>query len=335
MKKLTKVTKMFLLATATFSLVACSNDEATDNGPVAARFTADIGAPVTRAVGSNWNADCIGITVTNVTGGSAMETMYRNVEYSTASTGATAEFKPVTTGGGIFFQDKDETVTFSAYAPYQESADNLLPGADNDGVITVNTKESNYDNSQEDIDFLFASGATASAKNPTVTFADNTASGGEDCSFHHKMAQLNIVLQTSTADGFAADKIFDGNNTFSLGGLKHEGTFDVTTGEAAATGEADDTWNITDCKKTDDTDAHTRTYSLILLPQNLTSQPLNLKVTIDGQSYINDNKINPDLEAGKAYTYTITVKKTGLVVNGCTISEWGNGGTSEGEAIML
>lgn len=330
MKKLTKVTRMFLLATATLSVVACSNDEATDNGPVAARFTADIGAPLTRAVGSNWNADCIGITVKE--SASDMKNMYQNVEYSTASTGATAEFTPV--NGGIFFQDKDETVTFSAYAPYQESsAASALPGTN--GVISVDTKDyngSNPDKSQEDIDFLFASGATASAKNPTVTFA-NGEPDGADCSFHHKMAQLNIVLQTSTADGFAADKIFDANNTFTLSGLVHVGTFDVTTGTAAATGTTDDAWNITDCKKTDDTEANTRTYSLILLPQDLT-KALNLGIAIDGILYTNNDKINPNLTAGKAYTYTITVKKTGLVVSGCTITDWGNGGGNTGEATM-
>lgn len=333
MRKLTKVTRMFLLATATLSVVACSNDEATDNGPVAARFTADIGAPLTRAVGSNWNADHIGITVTNSASG--MKEMYQNVAYSTASTGATAEFTPVTTGGGIFFQDKDETVTFSAYAPYQESADNALPGTN--GVISVDTKDyngSNPDKSQEDIDFLFASDATATQQSPTVTFADNTANSGEDCSFHHKMAQLNIVLQTSTADGFAADEIFSEDNTFSLGGLKHEGTFDVTTGTAAATGTEVDGWNITDCKKVDDKTAHTRTYSLILLPQDLTGKPLNLGIIIGDDLYTNSDKINPNLTAGKAYTYTITVKKTGLVVSGCTITDWGNGGGNTGEAIM-
>lgn len=324
MKKLTKVTRMFLLATATLSVVACSNDEATDNGPVAARFTADIGAPLTRAVGSNWNADRIGITVTN--SNSDMKYMYQNVGYETSSTGATADFTPI--DDAIFFQDKDETVTFSAYAPYNADLTN--------NTIAVNTKENNGEDKQEKtIDFLFASGATASAKNPTVTFADNTANSGADCSFHHQMAQLNIVLQTSTADGFAADKIFDGNNTFSLGGLKHEGTFDVTTGTATATatGTEVDGWNITECKNVDDKTANTRTYSLILLPQDLT-KALNLGIAIDGILYTNNDKINPDLEAGKAYTYTITVKKTGLVVSGCTITDWGNGGGNTGEATM-
>ena len=321
-----KVTKIILFAAATLSLVACSNDETTDNGPVAARFTAGIGAPVTRTVGSNWNADHIGIMVTSAPN-SDMEDLYKNVEYSTASTGTTADFLPAS--GGIFFQDKNEEVTFSAYAPYQTSAANALPGTD--GVITVNTQNNNGD-SQEEIDFLFASGATASQQSPTVTFAK--AGGGADNSFHHQMAQLNIVFQVSTADGFEASEILKDGNIFNLGGLVHEGTFDVTSGTTTTTGTAVDSWDITGCKKADDETANTRTYSLILLPQDLSNSPLNVGITIDKQVYTNKADIKPNLEAGKSYTYTITVKKTGLVVSGCTIQNWTPMGNESGDATM-
>lgn len=323
-----KVTKIFLLATATLSLAACSNDETTDNGPVAVRFTAGIGAPVTRAVGSNWNADHIGIMVTSAPN-SDMEDLYKNVEYSTASTGTTADFLPAS--GGIFFQDKNEKVTFSAYAPYQTSAANALPGTD--GVITVNTQDNNGD-SQEEIDFLFASGATASQQSPTVTFAK--AEGGADNSFHHQMAQLNIVFQVSTADGFEASEIFTDGNAFNLGGLVHEGTFDVTSGTTTTTGTAVADWNITGCKMTDDETDNTRTYSLILLPQDLSANAINVSITIDNQVYTNKENVKPNLEAGKSYTYTITVKKTGLVVGGCMIEDWSESkqGNTTGDATM-
>ena len=321
-----KVIRFFLLAAATLSLAACSNDETTDNGPVAARFTAGIGAPVTRAVGSNWNADHIGIMVTSAPN-SDMEDLYKNVEYSTASTGTTAEFTPAS--GGIFFQDKNEKVTFSAYAPYQTSAANALPGTD--GVITVNTQDNNGD-SQEEIDFLFASGATDSQQSPTVTFTNTE--GGADNSFHHQMAQLNIVFKVSTADGFEASEILKDGNAFNLGGLVHEGTFDVTTGEAAATGTAVDSWDITGCKMADDETDNTRTYSLILLPQDLSAKAINVGITIDNQVYTNKADVKPNLQAGKSYTYTITVKKTKLVVSGCTIQNWTPMGNVNGDATM-
>lgn len=315
------------MAAAALTLAACSNDEnmGMTDGPVEARITAGLSAPTTRAIGTNWNADEIGVWVKDAPA-SDMETLYKNVFYTTTSTGATAEFTAAT-GQGIFFQDANETVTFAAYAPYQPSANNATLPGDN-GKVDVNTETNNTEALQEDIDFLFAEGATATRTNYTVTFTNNT--GGADHSFHHKMAQLNVVFQVSTNDGFAANQIFDG--TFNLGGLIHKGTFNVTDGTTETTGSEVDDWNITACKYTDD--ATTRTYSLILLPQDLSSNPLNVAVGIGGQTYYNSDAINPNLQAGYTYTYTITVKKTGLVVSGCTITPWTGGTTGEGDAEM-
>ena len=321
--------RFFIMAAAALTLAACSNDENMEmtDGPVAARITAGLSAPTTRAIGTNWNADQIGVWVKDAPA-SEMETLYKNVPYTTTSTSATAEFT-ATTGEGIFFQDADETVTFAAYAPYQESdANETLPG--NNGKVDVKTDNMNTATDQEKIDFLFAEGATATRTNYTVTFADNTASGGDDHSFHHKMAQLNVVFQTSFMDGFNESDIFGGS--FNLGGLVHDGTFNVTDGTTALTGEPLDSWDISGCKYTDA--ATTRTYSLILLPQELSSNPLNVAVTINGQTYRNNTTINQDLEPGNSYTYTITVKKSGLVVSGCTITPWTNGTGGSGDAKM-
>ena len=319
--------RFFIMAAAALTLAACGNDKnmGTADGLVEARITAGLSAPATRAIGTNWNADRIGVWVKDAPA-SDMETLYRNVLYTTTSTGATAEFTAAT-GEGIFFQDETETVTFAAYAPYQESTDNAtLPGEN--GKVEVNTEINNTEALQEDIDFLFAEGATATRANNTVTFTNNI--GGADYSFHHKMAQLNVVFQVSTTDGFAANQIFGAS--FNLGGLAHKGTFNVTDGTTALTGEPSDSWDISGCKYTDATTM--RTYSLILLPQDLSGKPLNVAVGIDGQTYYNSDVINPNLEPGYTYTYTITVKKTGLEVSGCTITDWNPGTAGSGDAEM-
>ncbi len=319
---------MILLAAAALALAACNNETPeTDNRPVAARITAGLSTPTTRAIGTNWNADEIGVWVKDAPA-SEMETLYKNVHYTTDSKEATATFT-ATTGEGIFFQDADETVTFAAYAPYQPSNGNAtLPG--NNGKVDVKTDNMNTATDQEKIDFLFAEGATATRTNYTVTFADNTASGGADHSFHHKMAQLNVVFQTSETDGFSPFDVF--GCSFNLGGLIHEGTFNVTDGTTETTGSEVADWDISGCKYTDA--STTRTYSLILLPQDLTNKALNVKVGIGGQTYSNNNTINPNLQAGYTYTYTITVKKSGLVVSGCTITPWTSGTTGSGDAKM-
>ena len=305
------------MAAAAMTLAACSNDENMEmtDGPVAARITAGLSAPTTRAIGTNWSGtEEIGVFVTNSTSG--MDNLYKNVKYQITNSGATGNFTAA--DEDIFFQDATETVTFAAYAPYQESsAPNEFPGGLADGVVDVKTDNMNTATDQEKIDFLFASGAVASRR--------------DDHSFHHKMAQLNIVFQVSINDGFAANQIFNGS--FNLGGLVHDGTFNVTDGETALTGEPLDNWDISGCKYTDA--ATTRTYSLILLPQELSSNPLNVAVTINGQTYRNNTTINQDLEPGNSYTYTITVKKSGLVVSGCTITGWkDNDNAGSGDAEM-
>lgn len=314
--------RFFIMAAVALTLAACSNDENMEmtDGPVEARITAGLSAPTTRAIGTNWNADRIGVWVKDAPA-SDMETLYKNVLYTTTSTGATADFT-ATTGEGIFFQYADETVTFAAYAPYQESdANETLPG--NNGKVDVKTDNMNTATDQEKIDFLFAEGAEASRTSSTVSFTD-------DHSFHHKMAQLNVVFQTSITDGFGPDDIFGGS--FNLGGLIHEGTFNVTDGTTATTGSEVADWDISGCKYTDA--ATTRTYSLILLPQDLSGKALNVEVGIGGQTYSNCDAINPNLQAGYTYTYTITVKKSGLVVSGCTITNWNTGSTGSGDAVM-
>lgn len=322
-----------MIATVATMLAACSNDEnEVSNGPVEARITAGVSGPSTRAVDDTWTLnEYIGVRVASVT--STMAGIYKNVKYiasTLANEKKTATFTPATTG--IFFQDASETVTFTAYAPYQESAADAQPGTE--GVVDVNT-DGSVDNTQagnqEKIDFIFTEGATASKSSPTVTFAKVNESN--DHSFKHKMARLQLKLKVSTSDGFDAGDMVKTGNTFKLSGLKHEGTFNVTTGEAVATSDVTNDWVITSFKHTD-TD-NVRTYSLILLPQNVSTSGLKLAITIDDQVYTTkDNAINPNLEAGKSCLYTITAKKAGLVVDGCTITPWVSSSINGGDATM-
>ena len=315
--------KYILLAATALTLAACSNDdESLTNGPIKARISAGVNTPKTRAINDQWERDAIGVMVTKAES-SNMADMYKNVKYTTtANTNAAANFT-ATTDQGIFFQDAEETVTFAAYAPYQESAANALPG---DGVIYGNTTDQSTRETQKAFDYIYASGATASRSNPTVEFKGVNA-------FAHKMTRLVIIVKTSVQDGFTADQVTSG--TYSLSGLKHDGTFDVTSGTAAANteGETTDDWSLTENSLKTEGETEQVTFTSILYPQTL-GRELTFKAVIDGQTYVNRTDINPALEAGTSYTYTITVMKTGLVVSGCTISNWGNGSSGSGTAEM-
>lgn len=313
------------MAAAVLTLASCNNDEEfADNGPAAAQITAGVSSPATRAIDNQWEADEIGVMVTNAPN-SAIEELYKNVKYTTTSNTTSANFTAAE-GEGIFFQDASETVTFSAYAPYQPSAANALPGED--GVISGSTETQSTRESQKAFDYIFASGATASRTNTTVSFTGDHA-------FAHKMSRLIIVLKTSTRDGFTAEEVKDG--AYTLEGLTHSGTFNVTTGEAKATGTPAQAvgWSLTaNCLETDDDTQKTKTFTSILYPQTYTT--LTLKAVITGQTYtaVLDEIEDNTLVSGNSYTYTVTVKKTELKVESCTITPWTEGGSYDSDATM-
>lgn len=317
-----------MLAALALSAAACSSDEVNglDNSPVEAKITAGLAGAQSRAVDVTWNKDEIGVMVTDAPT-SEMENMYKNVKYSTSSTSTSATFT-AEIDKGIFFQDASEQVTFAAYAPYQASDANVLPGTS--GAIPVNTADNNTKEKQENIDFLYASGVTASKSSPTVAFSDVNA-------FQHKMAKLVLVVKVSTKDGFLATDI-NKISSVILGGLKHEGTFNVTNGTASVTEEAttNDNWEIKDCKSTTaspgTSNYGTRTYTLILLPQNnLTTLPLS--ITVANKTYQASLSINGNtLQAGTFYTCTVTVKKAEAKVNASTIESWSEGGSTSSDA---
>jgi len=324
-----KTLRNLMMMTAVLGLAACSSDEnEVLDGPVAAKITASIGGEVkTRAIDQNWTVtDAIGVRAVSVSGTttdvtSEMVDKYKNVKYTNGNAGTSGTF---TSTDGIWFEDAQETVTFAAYYPYQESsAKNVLPGTD--GVVTGGNTSTLNDTqvNQETVDFLFATGATASKSAPTVQFKDANQ-------FQHKMAR--IILNVKMGDGFTS-KDPSQITALTLGGLIHEGTFNVTDGTASASTSATAVtdWSILSNYKT--TTAETYSYSMIVYPQSLSSA-LTFTATANSQNYVNNSNIKPALAAGNSYEYTITIKKTGLEVSGCTIADWNKQTEQPGDAVM-
>lgn len=323
-----KTTKFFMLAALALSATACSNDnDTTTYGPREAVITAGINTPVTRANGATWENDKIGVMVTAAPS-SEMENIYKNVQYNTTSSSSdaatfTATVPSSSAAGqsyGIFFQDADETVTFAAYGPYQTSANAAtLPGTNSDGIISgISTSNQSTRDAQKAFDFIYASGATATNSNYTVQFQGNNA-------FSHKMSRLIIKFMADPTAGFKATEVSAAGSTYSITGLIHNGTFNVTTGEAqasvpgsSAAGSTDWPLNTNSLRTPNETT--TATFTSILYPQDHSASGLTVKATIAGQTY--EATIMPNLESGKSYTYTITAKKQGLEVTGCTVTDW-------------
>ena len=287
-------TRLFAFAALGIALTACTNDnEMTDNGPVAAVINAEISDAVsTRASGTAWaERDEIGISESRFG--------YTNVPYRWES----GKFTP--TGTIIFFQDDDPT-TFSAYYPY-----------DADGGTLTATTDATAQQNQPAIDFLYATGATASTHNPEVNFTDDTDAGGTDCSFHHCMSQITLTFKEGSGVDFSTIQ----PTGYTLSGLMLTGSFDTTTGTA----ETDDATAAQDLDMTLTNGALTS--SVILFPQ--TKASIGLSVYYNSQPYTATLTI-PDgaLKAGNNYTYTVTVRNKDLSVSSATISDWNpvNGG---------
>lgn len=286
-------TKLFVLTTLGITLSACTNDnDEMIDGQVAAVINADISNSVlTRASGTAWaDSDEIGISESRFG--------YNNVPYRWES----GKFTP--TGTIIFFQDDDPT-TFSAYYPY-----------DADGGTLTATTDATAQQNQPAIDFLYATGATASTHNPEVNFTDDTDAGGTDCSFHHCMSQITLTFEAGSGVDFNTIKPIG----YTLSGLMLTGSFDTTTGTA----ETDANAQTADLTMELD---GVLTSSVILFPQSTTS--IELSVNYNSQTYTATLTI-PDgaLKAGNNYTYTVTVRNKDLSVSSATISDWNpvNGG---------
>ena len=287
-------TRLFTFAALALALAACTNDdENLNDDSVAAVINAEISDAVsTRASGTAWaERDEIGISESRFG--------YTNVPYRWES----GKFTP--TGTIIFFQDDDPT-TFSAYYPY-----------DADGGTLTATTDATAQQNQPAIDFLYATGATASTHNPEVNFTDDTDAGGTDCSFHHCMSQITLTFKEGSGVDFSTIQ----PTGYTLSGLMLAGSFDTTTGTA----ETDDATAAQDLDMTLTNGALTS--SVILFPQ--TKASIGLSVYYNSQPYTATLTI-PDgaLKAGNNYTYTVTVRNKDLSISSATISDWNpvNGG---------
>ena len=287
-------TRLFTFAALALALSACTNDdENLNNGSVAAVINAEISDAVsTRASGTAWaERDEIGISESRFG--------YTNVPYRWES----GKFTPA--GTIIFFQDDDPT-TFSAYYPY-----------DADGGTLTATTDATAQQNQPAIDFLYATGATASTHNPEVNFTDDTDAGGKDCSFHHCMSQITLTFKAGSGVDFNTIK----PTSYTLSGLVLAGSFDTADGTA----EANDATAAQDLNMT--LTNGVLTSSVILFPQSTTS--IELSVNYNSQPYTATLTIPEGaLKAGNNYTYTVTVRNKDLSISSATISDWNpvNGG---------
>lgn len=288
---------LFLLSACYADANSYSNNPVDNIGPVAAQMTAGI---VTRAFDQQWEGgDLIGVS------GTSGDVKYHNVAYHT--TAGNGVFSAVTAGEEIYFQVPAPT-TFTAHYPFFGTSGSSII------LITGSTDDQKL---QRHFDYLYGTG-TGSKAAPTVAFK-----------FGHSMAKCIFNIKPGVDITFA--DITGGSST--LTGVRHNGQFSPLTGVATVTGFAATPWDMSGKAFASDvttpTGSEVRTYSLILYPQTMTK--LTYSAVIGGEPYTATIGMALEIEAGKSYSYNITVNKTGLAISQATIAEWivgnGTGGT--------
>ena len=152
---------------------------------------------------------------------------------------------------------------------------------------------------------------------------DYTYSSGGSVAFvfRHALAKVKVTLKKG--DGIEESDLSNATVTFT----------GYTAGSLGYNGMTGSGNNGSITPKTETSSGSAPTYTALVIPQQMQDKKF-IKVTIGANGAARDYYYTPtgstdaDLEAGKQYTYTITVKKTGLEV--VPAPAWGTGGETTG-----
>lgn len=278
--------KIILLAAAVITLAACNTEDyyIEDSG-VIAQISATIGGSgISRARNNSWDAgDAIGVTMNN---------RYKNLKY------ITEDGDGIFDGTQMYFKNKQETVSLSAYYPYYGS-EGQMP----DVIEASTASEHQTAAGQQGIDFLYAFKENVSGFNPEITLT-----------FNHRMSKLTLSFVNGN-DSTDVSKL----NSCRITGLLTDGTFNPSTGVCLVKADG----QTTDLDVAVTTENEKTQTSLILFPQTLPGKVKLLIADSQNQEYGCELTL-PDntLSAGYDYQFNIKVSKTQLVVDKSSITEW-------------
>lgn len=276
--------KFFLLAAVAISFTACNTeDNYIIDEPVAAHISATIGVnAASRASDESWDAgDNIGIT---------MNGRYLNMQYSTEN--GDGSF----TGSTMFFRNKEDKVTISAYYPFT-GTEGEMPGA----ILVSTSSEHQTATEQAAIDFLYAVNENASGADPYVNLL-----------FSHMMSKLTFIFVNGN-EGTDASKI----TSCEINGLILQGTFTPLTGECVVKADSPSS-----SLKLTPTEVNGKLLaSAIIFPQTVSKLSLKIRDNQD-QDYAGELNLGTGgIVSGNNYQFTIKVKKSEMSITS-EITNW-------------
>lgn len=199
------------------------------------------------------------------------------------------------TGQEIYYPVSDAKVDFISYYPYSSTA-----SLTNDFTVDVSNQS---DLSQ--VDILYAQ-----ATNGTTGFSKLTGTK-VPLVFDHVLSK--IVIKPVAGEGLEANSSLWENKTVTIKGMQSTASLDLSTGRLADYADPTDIVPFT----------NTSSYEAIVLPARFsTARAVQFTFEIGGDTYVWYSQANEQFEAGKVYTYTITVNKTGLALDHVSIKDW-------------
>lgn len=157
--------------------------------------------------------------------------------------------------------------------------------------------------------------------------------GSVSLTFKHLPAK--VVVNLKQGDGVTTEEVKSSTVTLINQALT-SGTININENSQTCTVAqvANGTAEITPQSTTLATNDYQKAVQALLVPQKIKDKPF-IKVSINRNAATRDYYYTPtsdtevNLNAGKQYTYNITVKETGLVVTLSESDAWGNGGNTD------
>lgn len=277
--------RLFLFAAAALILAACSNSEADE--PVVNNEI----RLFTKVAGSTRAANTL--QGTQFANGTTISVQVTDEATSGAVTYDLATYTADGSGGlsastPQYYPASGSGVTIKAYHP--------AGAAESFSVQTDQSGNDNYNAS----DLMWATpltGVTSGSDNHTLSFS-------------HLMSK--IVVQLATGTGLLDDEINAATVKLGNADLITGGTFSTVDGTFTAAGSGSGTYTIA-------TNAGTSAHAAIIVPQSVAGKTISVAIGGATKSYTIPDEVV--FAAGKVYTYTLTVNKTGLTVSS-TITDW-------------
>jgi len=285
----------FLLAASALMIAACSNDESGNQSvqnPEVISLSATVNGGM-RASGENLqNAQFVSGASIHVEAYKHGEgTAYDNGNYTTGAAGAMT--------GSLTYPATGENIDICAYYPASVSSSTIS--------FTVKSNQSD-ESDYRDSDLMYADKLEDKAKGTT-----------HNLTFNHALSKIIVNIQAGT--GVTTDDITTWVTAVNIKNTKHTAGFTITDGAVGTIGESGETTdiNITGTKTSNEG---------IIVPQTVAAGEF-ITVTYKGNDYKYELTASKKFEPGHKYTYTLTLRASGIELKSLEINDWdeGAGGT--------